>query len=174
LRLSTQAWWNLALAAAGALAVVVIAFRGESDRGVEIVRREAAAGIDELRVDVAGAVVRPGVVAAAPGERVADAVARAGGATADADTAAINLSRRLVDEDHIVVPRKGERASLLDINRATAKELEALPGVGAAYAAAVLAARERNGPFASTDDLVTRQVLPSRVYERIRDLIAVR
>jgi competence protein ComEA len=173
MRLSTRTWWNLALAILGALAVIVLALRDQGNYGIEIQRREAAAGIDDLRVDVAGAVAQPGVVAAALGERVADALARAGGPTADADTAAINLSRRLVDEDHIVVPRKGERAALLDLNRANAKELEALPGIGPAYAAAVLAARERSGPFASTDDLVTRQILPARVYEQIRDLVAV-
>jgi competence protein ComEA len=174
MRPSTQAWWNFVLAGVAALAVVVLALRDQGDYGLEIERREAVAGIDELRVDVAGAVVQPGVVAVAPGERVADALARAGGPSADADTTAINLSRRLVDEDHIVVPRLGERAALLDLNRATVKELEALPGIGPAYAAAVLAARERSGPFASTDDLVTRLVLPMRVYEQIRDLVAVR
>jgi competence protein ComEA len=174
MRLSTQGWWNVALGAAATAALIVLAARGGEDYGIEIERREAAAGIDELRVDVAGAVARPGVVIMAPGERVADALARAGGPSADADTAAINLSRRLVDEDHIVVPRKGERAALLDLNQATARELEALPGIGAAYATAVVSARESGGPFRSTDDLVARQVIPTRVYEQIRDLVAVR
>jgi competence protein ComEA len=174
MRLSTQARWNVALAAASVLALLVLAFRGDRDLGIDVERQEPAAGIDELRVAVAGAVVRPGVVSASPGDRVADALTRAGGATAEADPAGLNLSRRLIDEDLIFVPRLGERPTLVDINQATAKELESLPGIGPAYAQAVLAARERGGPYASTDDLVTRQVIPARVYAQIRDLVAVR
>src|SRR5688572_22190432 len=62
MRLSTQGWWNIALGVSAASALIVMAARGGEDYGIEIERREAAAGIDELRVDVAGAVARPGVV----------------------------------------------------------------------------------------------------------------
>ena len=127
-----------------------------------------------MRVDVAGAVLRPGVVTAAPGERVIDAVNRAGGVTPDAETTALNLSRRVVDEDHIVVPRRGERAALIDLNRATPAQLEALPGVGPVTAAAIVSARERSGPYQTTDELVVRAVLTARVYAQVRDLLTVR
>ena len=173
MRLTTGARWNLLLAALAVAALVLLAMRGEADRGVEIEARAPVPGIDEIRVDVAGAVVRPGVVVAAPGERVADALARAGGATAEADTAALNLSRRLVDEDHIVVPRRGERSALLDLNRATARELEALPGIGPMLAAAILTSRSR-AAFATTDELVERGLISARVYEAIRNLVTVR
>lgn len=173
MRLTARAGWNLGLAAAAVAALLVLGTRTEH-AGIEVERRDPAPGVDELRVDVAGAVLRPGVVTVAPGERVADALARAGGPAPDADTAPLNLSRRLVDQDHIVVPRRGERPGLLDLNRASAAQLETLPGIGKAYAATIVTARERDGPFRSTDDLVERGVLPARAYEAIRDLVAVR
>ena len=110
----------------------------------------------------------------APGDRVIDAIELAGGLAPDADAAALNLARRLVDQDHIVVPRHGERAPLLNVNRASVAELEALPGIGPVYAAAVVEARESGGSFTTTDDLVDRNVIPAHVYERIRDLIVAR
>lgn len=168
-------WLNAALAAAAVVAFLVLSLRGGSgDRGVEVERRDPLAGVDEIRVAVTGAVGRPGVVTAAPGDRVADALARAGGAAPDADLDAVNLSRRVHDEDQVVVPRKGERATLLDLNAATAKELEALPAIGPTYADAIVRARTARGPFLSTDQLVELDILPERTYERIRDLVTVR
>ena len=112
------------------------------------------------------------MVTAAPGDRVADAIAQAGGIAPDADLTAVNLARRLADEDQIVVPLIGEREPLIDINSASASELETLPGIGPVYAAAIVAERERGGPFLTTDDLVLRGALPQHVYVKVRDLIA--
>lgn len=170
--LSLHARWNVALGAAAVVGALVLRLRSEDPGGIEIERRDPPAGVDELRLDIAGAVLHPGVVFVSPGDRVIDALARAGGPTPDADTTALNLSRRVADADHIVVPRRGERTALLDVNRATATQLEALPGIGPVAAAAVVTARERDGPFRSTDELVTRAVLTARVYAQIRDLVA--
>ena len=60
---------------------------------------------------------------------------------------------------------------LLDLNRATQQQLEALPGIGPVRAVSILAARAQ-APFASTDDLLDRGLVPARVYAAIRDLIA--
>ena len=165
---------QLALAGAAVLALSILALRSGGDRGIEIEVRDPRPGIDEIRVDVSGAVARPGVVLVDPGERVVDAMERAGGLAADADTAPLNLSRRLVDEDEVRVPRLGELPPLLDVNEASVEELDVLPGIGRVYSAAIVDARERVGPFATTDDLVERGVIPEHVYEGIRDLIAAR
>lgn len=164
---------NLLPALAIVAALVVLLVRSEGSPGIVVEFREPLPGIDEIRVDVGGAVLRPGVVAVTPGERVIDAIERAGGVSEDADTAPLNLSRRPVDQDRIRVPRVGEADALLDINAASAAELEALPGIGPVYAAAVLAARA-DAPFATTDELLGREVIPAHVYERMRDLIRVR
>lgn len=172
-----RAWsrWGIdaALVLAVVAALVVLAQRG-TPAGIEIERRDAPGGLDEVRVEIAGAVAHPGVVTVAPGSRVADALSLAGGPTAEADTAALNLARRVTDEERILVPRAGERrVALLDLNRATAPQLEALPGIGRVTAEAILAARERQ-PFASSDDLLVRGLTSARVYEQVRDLITAR
>jgi len=123
-----------------------------------------------VTVHVAGAVLLPGVYELSPGSRVDDAVEGAGGATDDAELGRINLAAPLVDGDQIYVPAIGEDvppAALgsasapsestpsgpVDVNRASAGELESLPGVGPATAGAIVDERDRNGPFSSFDDL---------------------
>jgi len=64
--------------------------------------------------------------------------------------------------------------ALVDVNRATAAELEALPGVGPALAARIIAYREANGPFASADDLDAVSGIGARTLERLRPFVAVR
>ena len=136
----------------------------------------------DIRVYVTGAVARPGVYAASSGERIGDVVARAGGLTAQADPVAINLARRTRDEMHIHVPAKGETAQAaassaapsalrpLNLNTATQRELEALPGIGEVTARRILAAREADGPFATVDDLRRAEVRPA-IIEQIRSMV---
>src|SRR5436305_190937 len=97
-----------------------------------------------LVVDVAGAVRVPGLHRLAPGTRVADAVAAAGGATAKADLALVNLAAPVADGEQIVVPVRGSGGATaaggsasapLDLNSATPEQLDGLPGIGPATAA---------------------------------------
>ena len=136
----------------------------------------------DIRVYITGAVAQPGVYAASSGERVGDVVARAGGLTAAADPVAINLARRTQDEMHIHVPAKGESGQAaasntapsplapLNVNTATQRDLEALPGIGEVTARRILAAREADGSFASVDDLSRAGVRPS-IIEQIRSMV---
>ena len=156
------------------LALAILVLRADDSPGIEVLRLDPPPGIDEIRVEVAGAVARPGVYTVQPGDRAVDALALAGGLEPDADTAALNLSMRLRDEDRVVVPRLGERSPLLDINTATAEQLEELPGIGPVYSAAIVEGRERGSPYETTQDLVARDVIPEHVYDRIRELITVR
>lgn len=119
-----------------------------------------------ITVHVAGAVAAPGVYRVAPAARVHDAIEAAGGTTGDADADMLNLAAFVADGSRVYVPVLGEvvavpsavvadvaAAGPLDVNRATAAELEALPGVGPATSTAIVAERERNGPFLTVDDL---------------------
>lgn len=162
----------LVLLAACAGAVVLLALRPAAPGGVELVIAEPPAGIDEIRVDVGGAVHTPGVVRALPGERIADVIERAGGFTPDADPAALNLARRVVDQDVVRVPLLGAAAvaALIDLNHATTAELESLPGIGPVYAGRLVEAREQS-PLRSTDEVVERGIWPQHTYSAIRDLI---
>lgn len=151
-----------------------------------------------LVVEVGGAVARPGVYRLAAGSRIGDAIEAAGGYGARVDAAAadraLNLAAPLKDGDEVHVPSRDDaRASggpdgaatgsggggagsgpggLVDLNRATAAELDALPGIGPATAAKIIAAREQQ-PFAAVDDLGSRKVLGSATLAKIRDLVTV-
>jgi competence protein ComEA len=136
-------------AALALLALAILAGRGAGERGVLIEARDPAGGVDQIRVDVGGEVAAPGVYVMQPGDRIGDAVVRAGGATAEGDLAPLNLARRVADEDSIRVPRRGDRVAALDLNTATGRQLEALPGIGPVRAAAILEARAQQ-PFSSS------------------------
>ncbi|EGQ73813.1 DNA topoisomerase TopA [Actinomyces sp. oral taxon 448 str. F0400] len=131
-----------------------------------------SSGTGGLLVHVAGAVGAPGVVSLPEGARVVDAIEAAGGAREDADTDQLNLARPVVDGEQVRVPVVGEvleaaspgpqasstasggsGAGPINVNTATASELEALPGIGPALAERIVSHREANGPFKSLDDL---------------------
>jgi competence protein ComEA len=145
-----------------------------------------------LVVYVSGAVVQTGVYALAPDARVADALAAAGGATPDANLDHINLARRIHDEEHVHIPRHGEptqpaptpllahtsppagsATGKVNINTASAAELDALPGIGPSYAERIVAYRESNGPFAQIEDIQNVPGIGPVTFEQIRDLITV-
>ena len=139
----------------------------------------------DIVVHVAGAVMRPGVVEIPADARVADAVAAAGGATDDADLDRINLARVLADADHVHVPAVGEAVVVLDdaaaadaaapvdLNRADEQALDALPGIGPATAAAIVAHREDHGPFTSVTSLQEVPGIGPAKLEGLRDLVTV-
>ena len=131
-------------------------------------------------VDVSGAVLRPGLVTIRPDGRVADAIAAAGGASVGADLGTLNLAAPLHDGDHVIVPLAGlsgtpvpTEASGVDLNRSTAAELEALPGVGPVLAARIVAYRELNGPFEAVEDLLDVGGIGEAKLVTMRDAIVV-
>ena len=137
-----------------------------------------------IEVYVTGAVQKPGVYPLHEGDRIEDALAAAGGPTQDADTESLNLALRVRDQDQIAVPRRGEVAGAavtstpgagqkIDINSATARELDALPGIGEVYSQKIIDSRAAEGPFHRTEELVERKVIPSATYDKIKDLITV-
>jgi competence protein ComEA len=146
------------------------AARGE---GTDVVVSRAPKA--RIVVHVAGAVRRPGVYRLRDGQRVADAVKRAGGASDAADLNAINLATKAHDGVQILVPRRGAAVAsapaagatsapggvpgaavtpaIVNLNSATAEQLETLDGVGPATATKILQFRAEHGPFRSVDDL---------------------
>jgi competence protein ComEA len=121
-----------------------------------------------LTVHAAGSVARPGVYVVAGGARVADVLTAAGGPTRDADVDQLNLATKVNDGDRVYVPRHGEAVpsppggatatpqapKVVDVNAATAADLDALPGVGPALAQAIVEYRTRHGRFRRVDDLL--------------------
>jgi competence protein ComEA len=148
----------------------------------------------DVVVDVQGAVERPGLHRLAAGSRVGDAIASAGGYSVlvDIDAAAqrLNLAQRLQDGDKIHVPMRGEMVAdaqtehpvpsgepatggaggLINVNTASAEELDTLPGIGPVTAAKIIAAREEM-PFGTVDELLGRGVVGPATFEKISELI---
>ena len=140
-------------------------------------------------VDVTGWVHEPGVYEFAQGDRVIDAVDRAGGAKNGADLSVLNLAAPLTDGTQVVVPKAGAAGSvavapgatgsgaagggLISINTASATEFETLSGIGEVLAGAIVDYRTENGPFASVDDLENVSGIGPATLEEIRDQVTV-
>lgn len=140
-----------------------------------------------VRVHVAGEVSRPGVVTVPGGSIVQDAIAAAGGLGAAADPADLNLAAPVGDGMQIVIGsaerplgevRDGTAGTsagdgAVNLNRATAAELETLPGVGPVTAQAIVAWREENGPFTSVDELQEISGIGPKTFEKLRALVLI-
>jgi competence protein ComEA len=185
---------RLLLAAAGALALILLLGRFVLGAGTTTPAAPlppppaAAAGVSGLPssrvvVDVVGAVRRPGLYRLAQGSRIADAVARAGGATTKADLAQVNLAAPLADGEQVVVPRRGapgtaaggtapgDPAGPVQLSTATLEQLDTLPGVGPATAQKILDYREKHGAFSSVDELDAVPGIGPKRLEQLRELV---
>lgn len=138
-----------------------------------------------IKVDVSGAVWRPGVYELPPGSRVADALDRAMPRD-DADLDAVNRAAMLYDGDKVVVPAKAQasppaatvgvtsrEAVQVNINTADAASLEKLPGIGPARAAAIVRYRRAHGPFPSLDALCDVPGIGPGIVDGLREFATV-
>jgi competence protein ComEA len=152
---------------------------------------EAAADAAVVVVDVVGAVRRPGLYRLEQGARIADAVARAGGAGPKADLALINLAAPLADGEQVIVPKRGAAGAAapavaagsgassgglptgpVHLSTATLEQLDALPGIGPVTAQKILDYRQKHGAFTSVDELdAVPGIGPARL-DQLKDLVA--
>jgi len=141
----------------------------------------ATAAVGRVVVDVVGAVRRPGLYRLAGKARIADALVRAGGATAKADLDQVNLAAPVADGEQIVVPRRGAAASSaaggaapagpVQLSTATAEQLDALPGIGPVTAQKIVDYRSQHGAFSSVDELdAIPGIGPARI-DQLRKLV---
>lgn len=157
--------------------------------------RGSGTGGGELVVDVAGAVLRPGVYHLPAGARVGDAIAAAGGysprVAAELASTQLNLAALVHDGDRVAVPSRDEQAGgpgsspgsggsggggggshLIDLNHASPDELDTLPGIGPVTVAKILAARA-DSPFTSVDQLLERKLVGQKVFDQLKSLVTV-
>ena len=193
--LAVGAWWVVRVPPAPVES-------GISYTGTSLVRdqsssSDAAALALNIVVHVAGEVNKPGVYTLPNSARMIDAVTAAGGATTHADLEVINLATPLIDSSQIYVPAKGAAArptfirpqpggngvasatnspsasGVVNINRASVTELDALPGVGPSTAQAIVDYRSANGPFGSPEDLLNVKGIGPAKFEAMRKLVGV-
>lgn len=144
-----------------------------------------------IYIQVVGAVRMPGVYQMPAGSRVFEAVEKAGGFSADADSQAMSLAAQVTDGCRVYVPRRGEvttastggvgkgvttrstEGGLVSINSATAEELDALPGIGPSLAQKIVTYREAHGPFTSIDQLADVSGIGPSKLEELRPLVGL-
>jgi competence protein ComEA len=148
-----------------------------------------------IMVDIKGQVKMPGVYKADEGERIIDLISRAGGLTELADQTQVNFAEHVVDAMVIYIPAKGEEGSAtgstggpsvaaaggtsqsqgkINLNKADETELQNLPGIGPAKAAAIIEYRSSSGPFKAVEDLKNVSGIGDKTFEKLKDLIVVK
>ncbi|PIC68877.1 comEA protein [Sporosarcina sp. P16a] len=138
-----------------------------------------------ILVDVKGAVKHPGLYSMQDGDRLLDAVDKAGGYTEAADTRLLNHAQRLQDESVVYVPIAGEEppvyeqpatasssstdssTSKVNINTANESDFQTLPGIGPAKAMAIVQYREEHGPFSQLDGIKNVSGIGDKTFEKL-------
>lgn len=140
-----------------------------------------------IYVHLLGAVNRPGLYLLVDGDRALDVIAAAGGFSSTAEQSALNLARRLVDGEQILVPNLGEalpaangspgstsaKAAKVNINTATEADLGALPRVGPAMAKRIVDWRSKNGRFTALEDLMSVAGVGQKTFDQLKDLVTL-
>jgi len=146
------------------------------------------AAMKTIVIDIEGAVIKPGTYHLTENSRVQDALTAAGGVSANADKdfveKKVNLAAKLTDGQKIYIPRQGDttavsavdqtqlstdQTTLININDATADQLDALKGVGPVTAQKIIEGR----PYAAVQDLLDKKIVSSKVFAEIKDMVSV-
>ena len=144
--------------------------------------------VAQITVDVAGAVTNPGVYTLPANSRVTDAIKAAGDKLKGADLSDINLARIVKDGEQIYIypPSKGGSSVRISpqrvkakstgpfaLNRASAKDLESLDGIGPVLAARIIAYRNQNGPFLTVEDLLKVSGIGAAKFAQFKEKLRV-
>ena len=173
---------GIILVGAGVLGFKIINFGGTQPE-VQILGEENSDNLskEELVVEVSGEILKPGVYKLASGSRINDLLILSGGLSVDADrewvAKNVNLSQMLIDGAKIFIPAVGGDnqikaqaiAGKININTASEAELDSLWGIGPATAQKIISGR----PYQKPEDLLTKKIIKSNVWEEIKDKISV-
>jgi competence protein ComEA len=201
LKSTFQNWWThitfsstqkRSLLALAGIVIATSAFfvvRGSSQQ-VEILAPELTVteSIAQVTVDVAGAVKMPGVYSLPINSRVIDAIKAAGNSLKNADLSDINLARMVKDGEQVYIyppakagssvrvsPQRAKQkvSGPIALNRANARELEALDGIGPVLAARIVAYRNLNGPFINIEDLLKVSGIGAIKFSQFKEKLRV-
>ncbi|MEG7356626.1 helix-hairpin-helix domain-containing protein [Bacillus inaquosorum] len=192
----------LAASAAAFIAVIFVLASGENKEPVKQavstetenteVKQEAVKDEnDTIVIDIKGAVQHPGVYEMRTGDRVSQAIEKAGGTGEQADEMQVNLAELLQDGIVVYIPKKGEETTMqqgfggavksdggkeapVNINTATLEELQGISGVGPSKAEAIIGYREENGRFQTIEELTKVSGIGEKSLEKIKSSITVK
>lgn len=164
----------------------------ELQENFDLVQEEKKEERKEIIVHITGCVVEEGIVKLKEGDRIANAIEKAGGITSDADMSKVNLAYKLkdgqklyipsnIEEDVPIITEKGDgiigeatsESGKININTATQTELEILNGVGPSTALKIIQYRTQNGEFSSIEDIKNVPGIGEAKYESLKDSICV-
>ncbi len=170
---------------------------GQSDLAKDYVYQTESAA-SQIMIHICGAVNRPGVYQLEEGDRICQAVEKAGGFTAEADEELLNQAQKLTDGMQLVIPTKdeaeeiragdctakpylqygavisaAEEGGLININTATEEQLCTLPGIGSEKAQNIIAYRIQNGSYKKIEDIMKVTGIKSGMFQKIKDKIVV-
>ncbi|MGD7053617.1 helix-hairpin-helix domain-containing protein [Sutcliffiella horikoshii] len=164
---------------------------GNSSEEIEELE-EVEVAAQEVLIDIKGHVMQPGVYRMKIGDRIIDAVEKAGGFMEGADSDKVNLAALLADEMVIIVPKEGEvidevvqqpvtnendltgnSGGLVNINTASVDELTSLTGIGPSKAKAIVDYRNENGLFKKEEDIMQVTGIGQKSFEKLRNEITV-
>lgn len=149
----------------------------------------------KVKVDIKGAVKKPGVYEIENGSRIVDLIEVAGGVTPEADLSSTNLSIKLQDQNCVVIPKKGDlegnqnfqgnitnftiassesKTSIINLNTANREELKTLVGIGDAKADAIIKYREQNGGFRSVEELTKVDGIGEKTLSKFVDKVDIK
>ena len=167
-----------------------------------VITNENNTNDDIVIIHITGRVKNPGIVKLKEGSRIEDAIESAGGLTENADITKVNLAYVVEDGTKIKIPSASEEdigdediidsksgdniiieekavptnnsTQTININKATEKEFETLPGIGPSLASKIIEYRNQNGKFESIEDIKNVNGIGDNKYEKIKDLITVK
>lgn len=167
-----------------------------------VITNENNTNDDIVIIHITGSVKNPGIVKLKEGSRIEDAIEAAGGLTENADITKVNLAYVVEDGTKIKIPSASEEdigdediidsksgdniiieentvssnnsTQNININKATEKEFETLPGIGPSLASKIIEYRNQNGKFGSIEDIKNVNGIGDNKYEKIKDLITVK
>ncbi|KYD02045.1 helix-hairpin-helix domain-containing protein [Bacillus atrophaeus] len=161
--------------------------------GTQVQQQESKGDADgeKIIIDIKGAVKHPGVYELKTGDRVSQAIEKAGGINSEADEKQVNLAELLQDGTAVYIPSEGEESTqsasanasvqngagkeaLVNINTASLEELQAISGVGPSKAEAIIAYREENGKFQAVEDITNVSGIGEKSFEKIKSAITVK
>jgi competence protein ComEA len=183
-----RAAWMLAGILVGLLSAGIFSLVSSKPRG-HAVELHLPPTPGPIQIHVCGAVNQPGVYTLPLDSIVQQAIEAAGGLTSEAVASALNLAAILEDGQQVYVPKQEDHTvslpssaittvdstpgELININTASASELDLLPGIGPSLANKIIEHRQSYGPFTSIEDIINVSGIGPAKFEELRDLITV-
>lgn len=170
---------KLLFLAVGLVVAIALLVSGQSSsEPIKVTPRKASSDIEVKSgyIHISGAVIHPGVYPISIGTRLFEVIAMAGGFTSKADRDSVNMARTVTDGEQVLVAGVGSASvndGLIHLNKATAADLDKLPGIGPTLSERIIDWRNANGGFKKIEDLRRVGGIGDKLFAGIKELVAL-